>query len=585
MTDSTTQPSILQANIQHLMIRHADLVTFLTNRETPTVEIPLETDEEVHATLNKIPWDRDIVLVLFGIGGGRVLTELSHRVRPGQAIMAYEADEDWFTHLCHTTDLSTVLAVPSVHLFTKTTAAGMHTWCQQYMQRTNAGVFLLTHPSAFAANRDTYNEAKRHYIDYPAIQGQVRHATLDAFGNLFLENYTKNLADYAMASPNTPLKGVGAGRPIFVCGSGPSLTQALPLLKDRPEAIILAADSALRLLVTHKIFPHMITSVDPQPMTSVKLTSTEQPQDTVLLFHPNTNPGVVSAWKGPKMATDCHMPLYSRFQAAIPTKGSLEKHIHCQLHMAFNVAELLGGSPIILVGSDLCYKANRMHAQGTSYLDFAAPGDEHMVTTNGVIKVTNKDGLEVTTSPLFQSYQNMWTTKLKECPVEVYNISEGGLHIEGALDLTVAEMEQHLLPRPLERLTLPCAPHGSDLDGVKVALHTLIQDCQRCAKLAVRLHELVTAAKIAPTPQVTARAERLALRLQRETQMIDVIQTCHSQLARRLSGDKALMVDRELNPRTRLKHQLHKTRSFATAFIKSCPMLIEASKIALGRLS
>ncbi len=81
-----------------------------------------------------------------------------------------------------------------------------------------------------------------------------------------ISNALKNLSALPKSKLGLSLEGKCAGMPAIVCGAGPSLESAVPLLAAlKDKAILIAGGSAVRALNAHGIHPHIFANVDPQP--------------------------------------------------------------------------------------------------------------------------------------------------------------------------------------------------------------------------------------------------------------------------------------------------------------------------------
>lgn len=81
-----------------------------------------------------------------------------------------------------------------------------------------------------------------------------------------LSNVIENLSLLPHSKLGQSLEGKCAGMTAIVCGAGPSLNQAIPLLstlKDR--ALLIAGGSAITALSAQGIEPHLIAGIDPEP--------------------------------------------------------------------------------------------------------------------------------------------------------------------------------------------------------------------------------------------------------------------------------------------------------------------------------
>lgn len=98
--------------------------------------------------------------------------------------------------------------------------------------------------------------------------------------------------------------------------------------------------------------------------------------------------------------------------------------------LALDICLRLGCESVAFVGLDLSYTSNVTHASGTAFCD--------PIVTDGMQKVSgyvlNGDTIEyqpVSTTHLFNMYRNWIEQRIKNCPVLIYDCTEGGAVIKG----------------------------------------------------------------------------------------------------------------------------------------------------------
>jgi hypothetical protein len=81
-----------------------------------------------------------------------------------------------------------------------------------------------------------------------------------------LTNAIKNLEALSFSRQGQTTEARCAGMPAIVCGAGPSLNSAIPLLAQlKDKALIIAGGSAIRALNAQGIQPHICAGIDPEP--------------------------------------------------------------------------------------------------------------------------------------------------------------------------------------------------------------------------------------------------------------------------------------------------------------------------------
>jgi hypothetical protein len=148
--------------------------------------------------------------------------------------------------------------------------------------------------------------------------------------------------------------------PCVVVGIGPSLDDNIKDLHNAQScAIIIATDAALRPLLRHGIQPDLVVNYDARDEQKT-MWETIDTSKSVLLANSVTSPKTIDAWKGgliffnmmqadDEFATNILPSIYPHI-GQLPNMGTVGNG-------AVFLAWQMGCKPIMLVGMDLCYKA------------------------------------------------------------------------------------------------------------------------------------------------------------------------------------------------------------------------------------
>ena len=180
------------------------------------------------------------------------------------------------------------------------------------------------------------------------------------------ENYQRIKAEFQKADysiDTLPRFSPEARMPALVLGSGPSLDDSLPYIKDF-HGVIFASPSQLNILEKWEITPHYVVSVD--SADSVGTDQIGPDRDTygmTLLTHPYTSPKLLEAWHGNKRyfelqeADGGHFrDVYPWIKVGFPICGSVN-------NTEVLIAHWMGLGPIILAGVDYAFPGGRTRAQ------------------------------------------------------------------------------------------------------------------------------------------------------------------------------------------------------------------------------
>ena len=192
-------------------------------------------------------------------------------------------------------------------------------------------------------------------------------AALMILGQRWARNIFDNLAALLEIAPRPLPIFDGAA---FVCGAGPSLEAALPLIAaNRNRAGVIACDTALGTLLCAGIEPDLLVCLEGQAHNLADFTclgSRAAPLAADLSSHPASFRVV----RGPKFLTLVRItrsPFLDRIEAALAGAGvpfcSLPPLGSVGVHAA-HIARALAPGPILAAGLDFSFEAGKTHARG-----------------------------------------------------------------------------------------------------------------------------------------------------------------------------------------------------------------------------
>lgn len=162
------------------------------------------------------------------------------------------------------------------------------------------------------------------------------------------------------------LFGSEVGRPAYIFASGPSLEDHLDALAqefanrpvESPSPLLISVDTAYRTLSQRGIKPHLVVTMDRHLTPERVVLPGSDP--TSLVYFPLTDPGIVSAWRGPRFTAYAATPLYEKLRAELSratlwSGGSV-------LHSAVDLAVLMGTAQVTLFGADFAFLGGKTHA-------------------------------------------------------------------------------------------------------------------------------------------------------------------------------------------------------------------------------
>ena len=229
----------------------------------------------------------------------------------------------------------------------------------------------------------------------------------------------------------------------IIVSTGPSLDKQLELLKKaKDHATIISVDASYSILKAHGIKPDFVTTMERAELTAEFFNSPVSAFDDEIIFCATTltHPNTVKYLKG-RNSSYIFRPLAYE-------KGFNDKDFGylCNgpsaAHFAFDLAAYLEHEKIIFIGQDLAYGKNRStHATGHT-AKTAAEIDKKQKTEYA--PAYGGDG-EVETMTVWNQFRQFFEvlitlTKKDYKEISVYNCTEGGARIEGAIELPFKEL-------------------------------------------------------------------------------------------------------------------------------------------------
>ncbi len=304
--------------------------------------------------------------LLLGFGLGYLAIELAKKLEKKHPLIICEADPAILkTALTHV-DLTEVLSSDYVRI-----VAGpeidLQTWIHRLAVKFMTakvdvicyGPAMRLHPEAYERLKDIAQKESRAII-------LNRNTTLKA-GRQLMENFLMNFPEVIRSAGVKSLENLFQGRPAIVVAAGPSLEKNVHLLREADRrAVIISVDTALRLLLPLGIKPDIVTTIDFNPVNFEKFKNVPIPPEISLVYHCGGYYESIRAFHGPRF-TQSHVPnrIPAWLMQYIEDKGDLPQGTTVA-HLSFHLARHLGCDPIVLIGQDLAFPKNQIHAADLS---------------------------------------------------------------------------------------------------------------------------------------------------------------------------------------------------------------------------
>lgn len=303
---------------------------------------------------------------------------------------------------------------------------------------------VVSHPTIFSGKVVSHQEdhqALHEEIESIRIHINMLARELLSYGKDYFTNFYENLPMLGSSYCGDRLFKRFRDLPIIICGSGPSLQGQIELLRSLSDrALIIAAGSAVPVLLGAGIIPHFGVAIDPTLSQAERLEG-QIGLDIPYFYRPRLHPRALRAIKGRRLyvcgAGAYETALYVEQRLGLPAPQVEEGYN--VLHFALSIAHALQGpssrSPLILLGADGSYQGDREYSPGIPKSSRSQTESDHFKTTRqdkeGNVLVTRKEWLA----------ERAWFTQFAhDHPKKLFiNATAEGLPIEGIPYLALAD--------------------------------------------------------------------------------------------------------------------------------------------------
>jgi hypothetical protein len=300
------------------------------------------------------------------------------------------------------------------------------------------GLKAFKHPPSISLDRAYYDEVLRRLQDvmYYAL---VNSSSRDKSWRHYAANMVRN-APAAMELPGIKeLFGVFDGVPAIVVSAGPSLGKNVrELTHAKGRAVIIAVDTALRVLLEHGIRPDLVVSID-FGSNNVRCFERLDTSALRLVVDSEVYPSILEAFEGPCFYAEIANKSASRWLSrALGPRGGLDKGLSVA-HTAFLLALEMGCRPVALVGQDLAYTGATSHAKGAAVarVESRGPGVGNLIEVADIFgRPVNSHASMVV---FLRHFEELLHTRADRLPDGCIDATEGGARIAGTRLMTLKD--------------------------------------------------------------------------------------------------------------------------------------------------
>lgn len=468
-----------------------------------TLYFPDDIDSEQLLWLSLQDLSSCELLIVYGVGLGYsyLLLKPWLEKNPDHQLLYIEDDPEMLHAFLETSTASHFLADPQCTLLYKDPETDWQGRIKPFIKNTFflRRQFISSFQRVFNQPQNAVKlEMQVDILFYYAAQAEGEYLTL---GYDFLKNYLKNFLNLYLMKPGNSLRGKFKGVPAIICGAGPSLAKQISHLKSiKDEALIFAGGTAMNALNVMGIRPHFGAGLDPFDAQISRILENDAFM-VPYFIKDRMYAGAVNALLGEQLhiLSDDIYPIEKEFEKKVGCKEvpSIEMGANV-VHFCVGLAEMLGCSPIVMVGVDLAYTDGAPYSKGVQVHATFEPSEKLIskTTHDELMLVQDIYGKSIYTLPKWV-FESVWYAHFQATHphTTLINCTEGGLGFQGIPNASFQEVitsfdsNQKVLERvdaALAEVQLESMPTFEDTRTVEANLFT---ECENLLKALSGLSE------------------------------------------------------------------------------------------------
>jgi hypothetical protein len=324
---------------------------------------------EAVRNLERFKISGSINFIVLGLGLGCQVSEILKKISKHAKIFIFEKDPELFALAIREVDFTQIFEHPGTKLFVDTDLRDVSHLLEPERTNFTLNEYCLISQKALVDKNFEYYGVLYQKIEKYFKESRINLKTQSVHSKVYYKNIFSNQESLRSSHGIKNLKDCLSNIPAIICSAGPSLDKNIQLLKSsRKGFFLIAVATALKPLLHNGIKPDIVISIDPDELTIRSFDFFRDLGDTWLVYNaavPNTIP---KNFPTRKIAFDLDVHLAKWFNKHSDAKGSLGK-TSSVAHSAFNLAEFLACSPVILIGQDLSFQNQRLHCNQSFYFE------------------------------------------------------------------------------------------------------------------------------------------------------------------------------------------------------------------------
>ncbi|WP_286885345.1 6-hydroxymethylpterin diphosphokinase MptE-like protein [Aneurinibacillus sp. UBA3580] len=418
-------------------------------------------------------------VVLFGLGFGYYVEALL-ALNPQLRFYIIEPDLHVFLHSLEVRDWTGFPWEQVLYLGFGSDEAALNTLHQSYFQRVHTALqimelpaYLRLYPDIYKRFTETLKKSREEYVE--------SMTTTLYFQKMWARNAMKNLRRMTESPSAYSLTPQFQDRLVILTASGPSLTEAIPVIKraqEEQKAVIVAAGTSVNSLLKQGVTPDVFISYDPNEPNYHMLKPVFQ-SGIPFLFASTIYYRIMEEYEGPVAHFLTNQDYIYPYLDRKAKPEEIVQDAPTVTLIAMQLLLKMGCKAIYLAGQDLAYIGKQTYAAGTSAHHDAVNAGETTAFQQR-LTVENNQGELAETNESFMTMISSINNFFTRNPVQnIYNLSAYGAKLKNIPYVSLEQLEAALE----QEISVPFVWSVTDVNPKKQKklLEKLYKDVQSCA--------------------------------------------------------------------------------------------------------
>ncbi len=405
---------------------------------------------------------------------------------------------------------------------------------------------VIYHRPSYSLSLDyaTFDQLLANFLN----KRKINTRTMERFATFWIHNVLANFPLLSRAKSIDRLQCQYSRTPAVVCGAGPSLHNDIEQLKKMYNKIILiATDSAVKVLVRENIDPHFIVSIDPQPINYYYLND-YQGMAKFIIDPSSCYLNVRNIPVNALYYTGATIPITEKLFELIDKKPSKLAAGGSVSTVALDLAIKLGADPIFLLGQDMAFSYQQAHVRGSAIEEYwsfstnrvhtAETLNAQQLTALEQIRLPGIEKKNVVSNMKFEMLYRWYNKQGEIYKNRVINSTSAGVKIENMIHrkleyIELSEIDAH------EKVEEKPLIQGIDITKVRKKLARLLSEFSDfrilIEKVMQNMRNLISMKNSKERRQIIMKINKLDTQIKKSKNILEYINILLSQETSKLS--------------------------------------------------